>query len=70
MPDAIDACVMPVASEVSYLRTGPVLRASCFSRRTCVRDPLDDRFFFLVLLLLTVMGDAPFIKILSLFLPG
>lgn len=31
---------------------GLVLRASCFSRRTCVRCPLDSRFFCFMLLLL------------------
>jgi hypothetical protein len=46
--------------QVSYFRTGLVLPASCFCRRTCVRCPLESRFLFFSLLFLSIIFVTPF----------
>ena len=38
-----------------------VLPASCFSRRTCVRCPLDNRFVFFFLIVLSIKAVTPFL---------
>lgn len=45
--------------QIGYLWTGPVLPASCLSRRTCVFCPLESGLLFFILLFLSIIGGTP-----------
>jgi hypothetical protein len=46
--------------QVGYFRIGLVLPASCFSRRVCVRCPLESLFLFFIFIDLFIISVTPF----------